>query len=73
MIANIPVNKPISRLYVFVSFDPQDRISFSGITFPEVEVSAHISLPFAMCEACFLFSMKCPFQFLFFPSCNNSI
>lgn len=56
MIANIPVNKPISRLYVFVSFDPQDRIRFSGITFPEVEVSAHVSLPFAMCEACFRFS-----------------
>lgn len=56
MIETIPVNKPISRLYVFVSFDPRDQISFRVIKFPDVEVSARISPPFA----CFLFT---PFQF----------
>lgn len=57
MIETIPVNKPISRLYVFVSFDPQDQISFRVIKFPDVEVSARISPPFAVCEACFLFTL----------------
>lgn len=58
MIKNIPVNKPIYRLYVFVSFDPQDQISFSGIKLRDVEVSAHISLP---CRLRRLFSLllKC--------------
>lgn len=42
---NIPVNKPIYRLYVFVSFDPQDQIGFSGIKFTDVEVLPCISLP----------------------------
>lgn len=60
MIETIPVNKPISRLYVFVSFDPRDQISFRVIKFPDGEVSARISPPFAVCEACFLFP---PFQF----------
>lgn len=60
MIETIPVNKPISRLYVFVSFDPQDQISFRVIQFPDVEVSARISPPFAVCEAC---SPVTPFQF----------
>lgn len=45
MIKDIPVNKPIYRLYVFVSFDPEDQISFSGIRFTDVEVLAYISLP----------------------------
>lgn len=63
MIETIPVNKPISRLYVFVSFGPRDQIRFSVINFADVEVSALISLPFAVCEACFLFT---PVPFAFF-------
>lgn len=45
MIKEIPVNKLIYRLYVFVSFDPEDQIGFSGIRSMNMEVGAYISLP----------------------------